>query len=125
MSLWDETIRVLGQHGFTWEDVSVVYGKYFTISKDNFEKIARKTEYDSGFGAQAIAIDLEIAGKDFRFVRKEYDGSEWRERTYQNWKFPLTTKEVKTLGDDVFLWKTLSYMNSEEGLRKLENKDEY
>ena len=68
----------------------------------------------------AVATDLELIGKYFRFVRREYDGKEWWERTYQiDAPIVLPYRTVQVLGNDVFMWNTLSEMNSKRGLEIL------
>jgi len=76
-NLWDETIEFLEHHNITWDDVQYVAGKTFQISKENFEEIARKTEYDAGYGSAEVALDLMLVGSNWWSVRAEYDGSEW------------------------------------------------
>ena len=80
-NLWEETIGVLKTHCLDWEDVDAVIldGGDVTISKENFEEVARNTFYDSGFGAAEIRGDLIIIGRDWWLERNEYDGSEWWE----------------------------------------------
>ena len=113
MNLWNETISCLEDYGFEWSDVIAIVGDEFQITKDNFKELAVYTEYDAGFGSMAVATDLELIGHDFRFVRREYDGKEWWERTYQvNTPIVSPYRTVQVLGNDVFMWNTLSEMNS-------------
>ena len=120
MNLWNETISCLEDYGFEWSDVVNIVGNDFQITKDNFKELAVYTEYNAGFGSMAVATDLELIGKDFRFVRREYDGKEWWERTYQiNAPIALPYRTVQVLGNDVFMWNTLSEMNSKRGLEIL------
>lgn len=120
MNLWTETISCLEDYGFEWSDVIAIVGDEFQITKDNFKELAVYTEYDAGFGSMAVATDLELIGHDFRFVRREYDGKEWWERTYQiNTPIVLPYRTVQVLGNDVFMWNTLSEMNSKRGLEIL------
>ena len=80
-NLWKETISVLKDHYLTWEDVDhiILDGDNVTISKENFEELARKTDYDNGWGAAEIRTDLIIVGWNWWLERNEYDGSEWWE----------------------------------------------
>lgn len=80
-NLWEETINILKDHALTWEDVDAVIleGDNVIISKKNFEEVARKTNYDSGFGYAEIRSDLIIVGWNWWLERREYDGSEWWE----------------------------------------------
>lgn len=92
-NLWEETIEVLSDHCLSWEDVDAVVldGDNVGISKKNFEEVARKTDYDNGFGAAEIRFDLIIVGRDWWLERNEYDGSEW-------WEFrtmpPIPDKKI-------------------------------
>ena len=80
-NLWEETISVLKSHSISWDEVDAVIldGDDVKISKKNFEEVARKTNYDSGWGAAEIRSDLMIVGRDWWLERNEYDGSEWWE----------------------------------------------
>lgn len=77
INLWDETIEELLDSGKTFEDVEYIQGSDFKITKENFERIAKKTVYYSGYGAAKVATDLVIVGKDWWLERREYDGLEW------------------------------------------------
>ena len=91
-----------------------VTGRNFKITKDNFERLATRTEYDSGFGAQEIASDLMIIGEDWWLERFEYDGSE-------HWEFKqlplryLPLREVNSLccryNNEHIGWCTLAELN--------------
>ena len=77
-NLLKETIEELRRNGKDEKDVLWVGssdGKY-AISWEEFKKIA-DIEYDCKFGAQEIAEDLVVVGKDWWLERHEYDGSEW------------------------------------------------
>ena len=50
MNLWEETIEVLENRGKGWSDVERVGTPDGYISKGLFEKLAKKTDYDDGFG---------------------------------------------------------------------------
>lgn len=63
-NLWDETISKLSKYGKAFEDVEYIRGNDFEISKENFEKIARKTEYYAGYGSAKVAGDLKLIGVD-------------------------------------------------------------
>jgi hypothetical protein len=81
MNLLQETLNELKIKGKTPDDVEWVGSKDMYFYWDHFEKIAN-IEYHDGFGAQHIARDLVIVGKDFWMERIEYDGSEsWDYRT--------------------------------------------
>ena len=46
------------------------------ITWEEFEKMA-DFDYDDGYGAAEIRMDLVVVGKDWWLERYEYDGSEW------------------------------------------------
>jgi len=76
-NLWDETIEFLEHYKLTWDDVQYIAGGTFQITKENFEEVARKTDYDAGYGSAEVARDLMLVGSNWWSVRAEYDGSEW------------------------------------------------
>lgn len=59
-NLWEETIKFLEENGKTFEDVLFIQGEDFKVTKENFEIVAKKTNYDDGFGAQHVATDLVL-----------------------------------------------------------------
>ncbi len=64
-NLWKETIEKLESNGKAFEDVIAIYGDDFLITKENFEEVARKTDYYAGYGRQEIASDLKILLTDY------------------------------------------------------------
>ena len=117
MNLWNETIEKLKNKGKSWKDVERVGSPDGYISKMLFEKLAKKTEYDDGFGGQEVATDLTIQGKGFIMIREEYDGSEW-------WKFldlnniigkeeliGVTTLDENNSTSNSCSWNTLKELN--------------
>jgi hypothetical protein len=113
-NLWEETLDVLRCNGLTWDDVIYVCGNHFLISKENFEELARKTDYDAGFGAPEIATDLKILGKCWWLSRGEYDGSEWWDFNKMFDVENLPTVQVNRLsvnGTDWCGWKSLRECN--------------
>ena len=111
-NLWKETIDILEKHNKKWKDVLKVYGNDFQITKENFENVAKKTEYYSGYGGQEIASDLKISGEDFVMYREEYDGSEWWTFIFTGYAIPKEFKEITALRGNG--WETLKQTNSEE-----------
>lgn len=107
-NLWEETIEFLKENDKTFEDVLFIQGEDFKVTKENFEIVAKKTNYDAGFGAQHVATDLVLVGDGWWIERAEYDGSEW-------WEF----KAIPTEKDKVELiyhlangmWNTLKELN--------------
>lgn len=51
-NLWEETIEILSDYDKTFDDVLFIQGDDFEITKDNFETVAKHTDYNNGFGAQ-------------------------------------------------------------------------
>lgn len=122
MNLWKETIHELKTNGKTFDDVLVICGNEFQITKDDFKKYAN-TEYDAGYGAPEVAEDLLIVGADFRLERHDYDGSEWWEfKKIPNYKelpvkaiTALTVQQFNNNSGECFCgWKTLSELQGWE-----------
>lgn len=97
-NLWEETIEVLKDYSLTWDDVDAVIleGDNILIPKENFEKVARRTNYDKSYGAVEIRSDLKIIGWNWWLERGEYDGSEWWELKTKPY-IPNDIKEVTSL----------------------------
>lgn len=110
VNLWKETIDILSEYGKTFDDVLFIQGDDFGITKDNFETVAKRTNYDNASGAQRIARDLVLVGEDWWIERGEYDGSEW-------WDFktmPLKKDEIKNVKRLAGgMWGTLMEINKE------------
>lgn len=62
-NLWEETLEVLRDHGKTFEGVRYIQGSDFKITKENFERLAKQANYNSGYGAAHVPTDLAIVGK--------------------------------------------------------------
>ena len=67
------------------------------ITWEEFEKLA-DFDYDDGYGAAEIRMDLVVVGKDWWLERYEYDGSEWWEYKKQP-KLLENHKKLKELGE--------------------------
>lgn len=110
-NLWEETIEFLKENSKTFEDVLYIQGGDFKVTKENFEIVAKKTDYDDSFGAQHVATDLVLVGDGWWIERCEYDGSEW-------WEFKTIPTEkdkvVPILYLDRGLWDTLKDINEVE-----------
>jgi hypothetical protein len=74
-----ETVQALADRGKTPDDVQWVGSKdgEYAISWDEFAVIAEDVHYDSDYGAQEVATDIVVVGKNWWMDRGEYDGSEW------------------------------------------------
>lgn len=108
INLLQETTEKLIDNNKTWEDVLWIGGSEFTISIEDFKKLADK-EYDNGYGSQRVAEDLKIVGKDWWLERFEYDGAEdWVYKTCPI--KPLTQKSVKRVIASGIGWESLAEM---------------
>ena len=97
MNLLKETLEILEQHGYTFDDVIAIYGDKFQITKENFINLA-DVEYDDGYGGAEVARDLRILGNDFIIHRAEYHGSEWWHFEYTSLdKIPQQIKQIQAL----------------------------
>lgn len=110
-NLWTETEEFLEKYGKTLDDVLYIQGEDFKVTKENFEIVAKKTDYDSGFGAQHVATDLVLVGDGWWIERCEYDGSEW-------WEFktiPTEKDKVEHIYHlDNGMWDTLKELNEDK-----------
>lgn len=108
-NLWEETIGVLKEHDKTFDGVRFIQGNDFKITKENFEKVAKKTNYDGGYGSADVATDLVVVGKNWWLERGEYDGLEW-------WDYKESPKQVNEVREISQLsggyWPTLEELNS-------------
>ena len=108
-NLWEETINILKEHDKTFEGVRFIQGRDFKITKENFEKVAKKTNYDSGYGYANVATDLVVVGSNWWLERGEYDGAEW-------WDYKESPKQVNEVREisqlSGRLWPTLEELNS-------------
>ena len=97
-NLLKETEYKLAERKYTLKDIAwgCIQNKLF--SADEFIEVAKKIDYDSGFGAQEINPTLQLTLTDgTMLIREEYDGSEW-------WRFvshphkdrlsPITTQNL-------------------------------
>jgi hypothetical protein len=117
MNLWEETKAMLRHYGKQWCDVRFVCGNAFRISKLNFERLAKETNYDCGYGAAEVATDLKLIGTNWWLSRWEYDGSEgWKFNTMPDIEH-MPVKKVDRLsvqGTDYCGWRSLRELNEEE-----------
>lgn len=107
-NLWDETISKLSKHGKTFEEVEYIQGDDFGISKEDFENVARKTDYYAGYGSAKVAEDLKLIADNWWLEREEYDGAEsW---SYKEKPQKLNKAQaVERLAGG--MWNTLSELN--------------
>jgi hypothetical protein len=109
-NLLKETLRKLELHGKTVAYVQWVGSEKFgRFDFYEFSAVADR-EYYNGYGAQEVAFDLVVVGKDWWLERCEYDGAE-------RWEFKTVPKrpsnfEVPTrvIGG---MWCSLKEINDE------------
>lgn len=111
MNLLQETTEKLMTHNKTWNDVLWIGGSDFTISIEDFKRVANR-EYYNGYGAPEVAQDLKIVGKDWWLERSEYDGSEWWDYMTLPIK-PLEQKSVQRVITSEIGWQSLAEMQNE------------
>lgn len=93
MNLLQETTDMLTAYDKTWADVLWIGGAGFTISIEDFKRLADR-EYNDDYGSTEVAVDLKVVGKDWWLERWDYDGSEgWVYKAYP--AKPLEQKSVQ------------------------------
>ena len=108
MNLLKETLEKLQINGKTELDVKWVGNENYYFTWEEFKIIAKNTEYDSGYGAAEVAMDLIVVGEDFWLERHEYDGSE-RWEFKENPKKPKEYKVFNKLAGG--MWSSLEDLN--------------
>ncbi len=114
-NLLRETVGILKENKKKPSDVKWCGSEEFGyFSWAEFERIAKLTDYDGGFGGQEIAKDLLVVGEDFWLERHEYDGSEWWEYKSMPKRPKVETRPVRFKSNhDV--WFTLHQAHLEGG----------
>jgi len=113
MNLLQETTKTLMSYDKTWDDVLWIGGSEFTISIEDFKRLADHA-YDNGYGSTEVAEDLKVVGKDWWLERYEYDGAEcWVYKAYPT--KPLKQKSVK---------RVISFGIGRKSLAEMQNKEE-
>lgn len=95
MNLWKETVAKLAKHRKTVEDIKFVQTKKGRI--ENFEELAKKINYNNGYGGHKIDLSLVIVGDDWWLERAEYDGSEWFEFKQQPKSLEFVKHELENI----------------------------
>lgn len=123
-NLLKETEEVLKSYNLSWDDVSWVGGDDFSIPLEDVPRVF-DVDYDEGFGAAEIAIDLKIVGDNWWLERREYDGSEWWALVTMPLK-PLKEEKIfKVKGGFGNWFLTLKGMNfGEDRLPSIEGDDD-
>lgn len=78
-NLYNEIVSDLKNKNKTVDDISWIGTIEKLYDTEKFLSLAKKINYDPGYGGEEISQDLLIVGKDFWLERHEYDGSEWFE----------------------------------------------
>lgn len=110
MNLKEETLEALRLNGKSLEEILWIGSKDYFIEFDETLSVL-DVEYDNGFGAAEIAVDLVVVGKDFWLERFEYHGAE-------GWNF----KEKPKNPDEILkkpkvskgIWDSLKELNGKE-----------
>ena len=98
INLWNETIDVLLKNNKRFEDAIFISDGEAEIPKPVFEKTARETFYDNGYGDVHINTDLVIAGDSWWLERYEDDGKEgWLFK-----QFPVQKSSLTISGAGIF-----------------------
>lgn len=110
MNLWKETLEIIENNGRKFDDVTLIHGKEFAITKEQFLELAN-VDYDNGYGGVEVAEDLVIEGKDFYMLRKTYDGSEWWEFIDLKPKHYPIERIQRLVRDEEHYWANLKDLN--------------
>lgn len=111
-NLLKETIKDLTEHGKTLEDIIWIGSSDGYITLETFKKLA-DIEYNAGYGAAEVAVDLVIIGENWYMTRGEYDGSEWWEyHSMDIFKKPENELKIARLVGG--MWDTLVGINNKE-----------
>jgi len=82
VNLLNETIEALREHGKAPEDTTFVSDGQQSATWEGFRVLAETCDYDNGFGAAEINMDLVVVGVGWWLERYEYDGAErWEFKT--------------------------------------------
>lgn len=111
MHFYSETMSILKKHNKTLDDIVWIGTESVEIPIENFIALA-DFNYDDGFGAQEVALDLLIVGHDFWLARIEYDGAErWEYHTMPQRPTTMQSVELLYVSDKFVGWKTLAELN--------------
>ena len=114
MNLLEETIEILNDNGKTIEDIEWIGTSKHFVDKEKALKLF-DCYYNNGYGAQKVATNLLVVGKDWWLERREYDGSEWWEFNKMLEKPKEELEIISVIGG---MWDTLEELQEklkEEG----------
>lgn len=115
MNLLNETLDDITRSGHTIKDIVFIGSEEsgHSCTWDEFHELA-DFEYDAGYGAAHVALDLRIVFSDGQqMTRGEYDGQEWWQ-VHEVFEHPVITRKIHTLGSNAVMWERLEGLN--EGL---------
>jgi hypothetical protein len=114
INLLEETIAAIAQSGHTEKDIKFIGSPKsgHACSWNEFTILANQ-EYENGYGAQYVAMDLVIIFNDDSWLKRdEYDGSEgWK--FFKNFEIPSDLQPITTLFS-IDGWDTLEGLNNDE-----------
>jgi len=110
MNFLEETKKAITQSRHTEHDI-IYIGSSISEHQCTWDEFCKLSdfEYDAGYGAPEIPIDLIIVfNNNEQMVRREYDGSEWWE-FQNNFAMPKNKLPITTLKGS--FWHKLSDIN--------------
>lgn len=114
-NLLEETMKDIESSGHTVADIVFIGSKNgeYRCSWEQFQALAN-VEYDAGYGAAQVALDLIIVFCDGQKMwRAEYDGSEWWEYSTPFF-MPNESKPMNKLFASRVGWESAGEINGEE-----------
>lgn len=110
INLLDETKEILNDNGKSLEDIEWIGTTKHYVNKEKALELF-DVNYHNGYGAQLVADNLLVVGKDWWLERHEYDGSEWWEMK----KMPKKPDEELQINYVIGrMWDTLEEINGGE-----------
>ena len=115
-----ETVKKIKDSGHSENDVMFV-GSCDGEYRMTWEKFKEKAnfQYDNGYGAAGIAMDLIVYFFDGSFLsRLEYDGSEWwKYNDMKRFEIDDDYKDFDVLGGNGYMWDSVEEMNTQSDLQ--------
>lgn len=109
MNLLKETQEILNNNGKTLKDIEWIGTSKYYVNKEKALELF-DNDYDDGYGAQLVATNLKVVGKDWWLERHEYDGCEWWEMKKYPEKPDNELQIDRVIGG---MWETLEEMNGD------------
>jgi len=83
VNLYEETVKVMKENGYTEKDILLVYTEKGIMPTEDFIREARAMNYDNDYGVVYVIRSLTILFENGRMVRDTYDGAEcWEYISY-------------------------------------------